>query len=192
MSPNFGNLVPHHWLKDTRRFGTTLWSWTFLSSNMRPSGCLQCLASIIQRRFAILHKNGDFNCTAVQAWKCIRKVQPTIWDVSQCIYFCKTLYLFQTAFPSVIRSSNLHIQSQVFVRPLLLPAASRQAVWQIPDPVCAVLSSWWWTGKPSETCRASCRNKEIKKRRILLVVLCGYIGDRRTYEHLIKKSLKLA
>jgi len=32
-------------------------------------------------------------------------------------------------------------------------------VWQIPDAVCAVLSSWWWTEKPSETCRASYRNK---------------------------------
>jgi len=28
-------------------------------------------------------------------------------------------------------------------------------VWQIPDAVCTVLSSWWWTKKPSETCRAS-------------------------------------
>jgi len=41
------------------------------------------------------------------------------------IYFCKTLYMFQTGFPSIIRSSKLHIQRQVFVRPLLLPAASK-------------------------------------------------------------------
>jgi len=54
--------------------------------------------------------------------------------------------MFQTAFPSITRSSKLHIQRQVFVRP-------------IPDAVCAVLSSWWWTEKPSETCRASYRNK---------------------------------
>jgi len=39
------------------------------------------------------------------------------------IYFCKTLYMFQTVFPSIIRSSKLHIQRHVFVRPLLLPAA---------------------------------------------------------------------
>jgi len=37
---------------------------------------------------------------------------------------CKTLYMFQTGFRSVIRSSKLHIQLQAFVRPLLLPAAS--------------------------------------------------------------------
>ena len=56
----------------------------------------------------------------------IRRVQPTRWNVSQFIYFCKTLYMFQTAFPSIIRSSKLHIQRQVFVfvRPILLPAAS--------------------------------------------------------------------
>jgi len=28
------------------------------------------------------------------------------------IYFCKTLYMFQTGFPPIIRSSNLHIQCQ--------------------------------------------------------------------------------
>jgi len=38
------------------------------------------------------------------------------------IYFCKTLYMFQTAFPSIISSSKLHIQRQV--SPALLPAAS--------------------------------------------------------------------
>ena len=32
--------------------------------------------------------------------------------------------MFQTVFSSIIRSSKLHIQRQVFVRPLLLPAAS--------------------------------------------------------------------
>jgi len=40
------------------------------------------------------------------------------------VYFYKTLYMFQTVFPSIIRSSKLHIQLQVFVRPILLPAAS--------------------------------------------------------------------
>jgi len=29
----------------------------------------------------------------------------------------------------------------------------------MPDAVCAVLSSWWWTEIPPETCRASYRNK---------------------------------
>jgi len=32
--------------------------------------------------------------------------------------------MYQTVFPSIIRSSKLHIQRQVFVRPILLPAAS--------------------------------------------------------------------
>ena len=40
------------------------------------------------------------------------------------IYFCKTIYMFQTVFPSIIRSSKLHIERQAFVRLLLLPAAS--------------------------------------------------------------------
>jgi len=40
------------------------------------------------------------------------------------VYFCKTLYMFQTVFPSISRRSKLHIQRQVFARPILLPAPS--------------------------------------------------------------------
>jgi len=38
------------------------------------------------------------------------------------IYVCKMLYMFQTVFTSIIRSTKLHIQCQAFVIPLLLPA----------------------------------------------------------------------
>ena len=102
--------------------------------------------------------------SSVHSWY-FRTVQPTRCDFSQFIYFCKTLYMFQTDFPSIIRSSKLHIQRQVLVRPLLLPAASLARLaagssngltYTVPD---AVLSSWWWTEKPSETCTASYRNK---------------------------------
>jgi len=34
----------------------------------------------------------------------IRRVQPTRRNVSQFIYFCKTLYMIQTGFPSIFRS----------------------------------------------------------------------------------------
>ena len=60
-------------------------------------------------------------------------VQPTRC-VSQLIYFCNTLYMFQSVFPSIISSSKLHIQRQVFVRPLLLPALSLAS--QAPDDGC--------------------------------------------------------
>jgi len=33
----------------------------------------------------------------------------------------------------------------------------------IPNIVCTVLCSWWWTEEPPETCRAIYRNKEIEK-----------------------------
>ena len=33
------------------------------------------------------------------------------------------------------------------------------AVWHIPLRLYAVFSSWWWTERPSETCRAFCKNK---------------------------------
>ena len=44
--------------------------------------------------------------------------------VSQIIYSCKTLYMFRTVLPSIIRSSKLHIRQQAYVRQLVVPAAS--------------------------------------------------------------------
>ena len=49
----------------------------------------------------------------LKEFKYIRRVQPTSCNVSQFIYFCKTLYMFQTGFLSIIKSSKLHIQRQV-------------------------------------------------------------------------------
>jgi len=72
-------------------------------------------------------------------------------------------------FLSIIRSSRLHTQHQVYVIQVswllasryvkeLVPscslASSQLTVWHIPDAVCAVLNSWWWMERPSETCRA--------------------------------------
>ena len=42
--------------------------------------------------------------------------------LSQIIDSCKTLYMFRTDFPSIIRNSKLRIQ-QRYVKQLLLPAA---------------------------------------------------------------------
>ena len=33
------------------------------------------------------------------------------------------------------------------------------SVWHVPDAVCTVLDSWWWTERPSETCRVLFQNK---------------------------------
>ena len=93
----------------------------------------------------------DNNCAFVGLVKndketmCIRRVQPTRRKVSQFIYFCNTLYKFQTVFPSIVRSSKLNIQSQVFVRPLLLPAASLvSSRWQYSSDKCPTLYVQFW------------------------------------------------
>ena len=52
------------------------------------------------------------------------------------IYFCKTLYMFQTVFLSIIRSTKLHIQRQAFVRPILLPAARLDGM-EVVNQFCA-------------------------------------------------------
>jgi len=32
-------------------------------------------------------------------------------------------------------------------------------VWHMPVAVCTVLNSWWWTERPSETCRVLFQNE---------------------------------
>ena len=73
----------------------------------------------------LLNSSGEETYRGIaKTFQDIRRIQPTRCNISQFIYFCKTLYMFQMVFPSITRSSKLHIQHQVFVRPLLLPAAS--------------------------------------------------------------------
>jgi len=64
--------------------------------------------------------------------------------LSQIIYSCKTLYMFQTVFPSIIFPSTCCYSSSCLT---------------YTTAVYAVLSSWWWTERPSETCRAIYKNK---------------------------------
>jgi len=46
-------------------------------------------------------------------------------NVSNLFYFGMILYMFQTVFPSIIRSSRLYIQQQAFVKQILLYVQSR-------------------------------------------------------------------
>jgi hypothetical protein len=72
---------------------------------------------------------------------------------SNLFYFVVAIYRFRTVFPSVIKSLRLYIQHQVYVK------QSAESVWHTPDAVCTVLDSWWWTKRPSETCRVLFQNK---------------------------------
>jgi len=89
-----------------------------------------------------------------------RTVQPTRCNVSQFISVRRS-----TCFRRFFRPSSGAQNCTYSIRYwsdqycYLLLAWLAVLVWQIPDPVCTVLSSWWWTENPSETCRASYRNK---------------------------------
>jgi hypothetical protein len=81
--------------------------------------------------------------------------------LSQIIYSCKTLYIFRTVFPSIIRSSKLHIQQRHVSNSccyLVLAAGSSKSL-TYNVAVYAVLSSWWLTKRQSGTCRAFYKNK---------------------------------
>jgi len=81
-------------------------------------------------------------------------------NISNLFYFGTTPYMSWTVFPSIIRSLRLYIQYQVYaVQVLWLLQAATEPVRHIPDAVCTVLDSWWWTERPSETCRELFQNK---------------------------------
>jgi len=93
----------------------------------------------------------------------IISIEKPTWctNVSNLFYFGMALYMFRTVFPSIIRSSRLCIQQQAYVNqilPLLAINQTAVSVWQMPVAVCTVLNSWWWTERPSETCKVSFQN----------------------------------
>jgi len=77
---------------------------------------------------------------------------------------------FHNLFISVRRSTCF----RQFFRPSSGAQNCTYSVRYWSDTVCVVLSCWWWKENPSETCRASYRNKS-EKLCILLVVLCELV-----------------
>ena len=75
---------------------------------------------------------------------------------------------------------------------LLLPATKQQvaaAVLHMSVALCAVLSSWCWTERPSETCRAFYKNKYFEKEVHLVDYTIRIHYDVRTYEGQIPLAL---
>jgi len=61
----------------------------------------------------------------------------------------------------------------------LVPASKQsvESVWHIPDAVCTVLDSWWWSERPSETCRVLLKNKCEK-----MVHLVGFTIEKKIWQ----------
>ena len=93
---------------------------------------------------------------------------------SRSIYFYKLLYMFHAVPPPIIRSTKLYIQRQVLSNQYCCYRGWDGTPWSsisstiaadssigltIPDSVCTVLCSWWWSEEPHEKCRAIYRNK---------------------------------
>jgi hypothetical protein len=89
----------------------------------------------IAGRYYPFKKVRSFCATLYKASPLISIVNPTrCTNSSNLFYFGITLYMFQTVFPSIIRSWRLYIQQQVY-------ASKQTAVpaWHVPVAVC---TSW--------------------------------------------------
>jgi hypothetical protein len=113
--------------------------------------------------------------------------KPTTYMHNFRVYWI-SLCMFRTVFPFIIWSSRLYTQHQVYIiqvswllaggcemelSSISCPLASSQltCITHIPDAVCTVLNSWWWTETPSETCRVIFNKLEI-------VHLVGFTVDK--------------
>jgi hypothetical protein len=77
-------------------------------------------------------------------------VKPTTCtSVSNLFYFGMKLYMFRTAFPSIIRSSRLYLQQHASNQ-------SAVSVWHMPVAVCTVLQSWGRKERPSKHVECHC------------------------------------
>jgi hypothetical protein len=78
-------------------------------------------------------------------------------NISNLFYFRTKLYMFRKVSRSINRTPKLYIQHQVYVIQVLWLLEATEPVWY--DAVCTGLDSWWWTERPSETCRLLFQNK---------------------------------
>ena len=79
----------------------------------------------------------------------------------QCIKFNFILEWHSTCFGRPFRTSSGFQDCKYSNRYCCLLASEQTAisVWQMPVAVRTVLNYWWWTERPSETCRVSFQNK---------------------------------
>jgi hypothetical protein len=121
------------------------WNWvlekrsTCFGRSFRPSsGAQNCL-----------YRNGI--CQTAAATRCYRG-----WDVTE---FLENALHVSDGLSVHHQELKTAYTATVYVKQLLLPAAAgSSSCLTYTVAVYAVLSSWWWTERPSETCRAFSKN----------------------------------
>jgi hypothetical protein len=101
-------------------------------------------------RQVLPHLHHSRNLTFIRPCIVIYTVKPT-----RCTSFSNCLFWYNI----------LHVSDGLSVHHYLAHGSRQVAVsvWHTPVAVCTVLNSWWWTERPSETCRVLCRNKQFEK-----------------------------
>jgi len=102
---------------------------------------------------------------SVRRCTCFRRVFHPSSGAQICTYSVRYLsdrycYLpLATVAVTVWQYLTLYVQFSASDEGRKTPQQVAVTVWQIPDAVCAVLGSWWWTENPSDTCTASYGSK---------------------------------
>ena len=115
-----------------------------------------------------------------------------------CCYFCsKTNKIHHSNKFILFWNDTLHVSDGLSVHQgfkivhlsnrycrLLASKQTAVSVWQIPVAVCTILNSWWWTERPSETCRMSFQNKIMIKWYIGASGWFYYRNNIMTHDHM--------
>ena len=117
----------------------------------------------LMRSFINLHVISIDPCIVIYSYSTTNKMHL----LCQIIYSCKTLYMFRTVFPSIIRSSKTAYTATVCVKQLLLSGmrwnctSSHPRQQQLFDTYRCCICSFelLMMERPSETCRAFYKNK---------------------------------
>jgi hypothetical protein len=107
---------------------------------------------------------------------CILKHDQQDATLYNTLYYCQCCPCFKWFSAHHQELKSVHAASGSCETWLRLPREWMSWDWfanqsQIPDAACTDLSSWWWAGKPIETCRALTIIKSIIQRCVLLVRL---------------------
>jgi len=140
---------------------------TCFGRSFRPSGAQNCVYSnryMSNSRWYLLLLEMRWNCSSISSLLAAGS-SSCLTYTSCCIRSFELLMMDRTAVPS---------------RPWSQQVAA--AVWHILVAVYPVLSSWWWTERPSKTCRAFYKNKWFEKQLHLVGCTIGIYYDARTYE----------
>jgi hypothetical protein len=150
----FRSFIDHHQGNHT---SVTKYVWNMkYNKSLKDRTCFWCNVTIVQLHIDIVRLNLTFMgpCIVIYSYSTTNKMH-LFFKLFILVKHCKCVgRSFRPS--SGAQDCTYSIRHMSNSCCYLLLAA---AVWHIPDAVCAVLNSWWWKERPTETFTVFYKNK---------------------------------